>query len=254
MLTWPLEVRECITTARRISLFLDFDGTLTPIVNDPMEVWLEASTRDALARLARKNDIVTTIISGRAIDDLRVRVNLPDIIYAGNRGLEISGRHLEFVNPVAATSSDQLLRITDLLASELRSIPGVCVEFKGLTSTVHYRRAMANEIPVIEKVVHAGLTPFASLFDVDPGNMALDIVPRTGWHKGCAVSWINARLDLFDAQCIYFGDDKTDEDAFGALPEAMTSKVGEDSPSQAKYRVESPCEVREFLQWLAITR
>src|SRR5205823_4377455 len=118
MLTWPLEVRECITTARKISLFLDFDGTLTPIVNDPMEVRLESSTRDALARLARKKDIVTTIICGRAIDDLRVQVNLPGIIYAGNRGLEISGRQVEFVNPVAATSSDQLLRITDLLASE----------------------------------------------------------------------------------------------------------------------------------------
>jgi alpha,alpha-trehalase len=254
MLTWPLEVRESITTARKISLFLDFDGTLTPIVNDPTEVWLEASTRDALARLSRKSDIVTTIISGRAIDDLSMRVSLPDIIYAGNRGLEISGRHLEFVNPVAATSSDQLLRITDLLASELRPIPGVFVEFKGLTSTVHYRRVMAHEIPVIEKVVHAGLTPFASLFDVDPGDMALYIVPRTGWHKGCAVSWINARLDLFDDLCIYFGDDKTDEDAFGILPDAMTFKVGEDSASLAKYQVESPAEVGEFLQWLAITR
>jgi trehalose-6-phosphatase len=217
MLTWPPEVRKCVATARKISLFLDFDGTLTPIVNDPTEVWLEASTRDALARLSRKSDIVTTIISGRAIDDLSMRVSLPDIIYAGNRGLEISGRHLEFVNPVAATSSDQLLRITDLLASELRPIPGVFVEFKGLTS-------------------------------------ALDIVPRTGWHKGCAVSWINARLDLFDDLCIYFGDDKTDEDAFGILPDAMTFKVGEDSASLAKYQVESPAEVGEFLQWLAITR
>jgi trehalose-phosphatase len=242
MLTWPLEVRKCVATARKISLFLDFDGTLTPIVNDPTEVWLEASTRDALARLSRKSDIVTTIISSRAIDDLSMRVSLPDIIYAGNRGLEISGRHLEFVNPVAATSSDQLLRITDLLASELRPIPGVYVEFKGLT--VHY----------LEKVVHAGLTPFASLFDVDPGDMALDIVPRTGWHKGCAVSWINARLDLFDDLCIYFGDDKTDEDAFGILPDAMTFKVGKDSASLAKYQVESPAEVGEFLQWLAITR
>jgi trehalose-phosphatase len=202
MLTWPLDVRESTTTARKISLFLDFDGTLTPIVNDPMEVWLEASTRDALARLARKNDIVTTIISGRAIDDLRVRVNLPDIIYAGNRGLEISGRHLEFVNPVAATSSDQLLRITDLLASELRSIPGVCVEFKGLTSTVHYRRAMANEIPVIEKVVHAGLTPFKSLFDVDPGNMALDIALEPAGTKDARFPGL-ARASTCSTPCLF---------------------------------------------------
>lgn len=254
MLTWPLEVRECIAAAQEISLFLDFDGTLTPIVTDPTEVWLDASTRDALARLSRKEDIVSTIISGRAIDDLRMRVGLPDIIYAGNRGLEISGRYVEFVDPVAAASSIHLLGITDLLASELRSIPGISVEFKGLTSTVHYRRARACDIPIINEVVQAGLTPFAPLFEVDAGNWALDIIPRTGWHKGSAVSWINERLGLRNALCIYFGDDKTDEDAFGTLSGAMTFKVGEDSESRAKYRVESPAAVCEFLQWLANTR
>jgi trehalose-phosphatase len=254
MLTWPLEVRECIAGAPKISLFLDFDGTLTPIVTDPMEVWLDASTRNILERLSRTNDIVPTIISGRAIDDLRMRVCLPDIIYAGNRGLEISGPHVEFVHPVAAASSVHLLGITDLLASELRPIPGVSVEFKGLTSTVHYRRAMTRDIPMIEEVVEAGLIPFGTLFEVDSGNWALDIIPRTGWHKGSAVSWINERLGLRNALCIYFGDDQTDEDAFGALSGAMTFKVGEDSESRAKYRVESPAEVCEFLQWLATTR
>ena len=254
MLMWPLEVRDRIAAARNITLFMDFDGTLTPIVIDPMDVWLEASTRDALANLSRKNDLVTTIISGRAIDDLRMRVSVPDIIYAGNRGLEISGRHVEFVDPVAARSSVHLLGITDLLSSELRSVPGVSVEFKGLTITVHYRRALAHDIPVIEKAVQAGLAPFASLFEVDPGIKALDIVPRTGWHKGWAVNWINERLGLQDALCIYFGDGRTDEDAFGNLPRAMTFKVGENSASRAKYRVQSPAEVREFLQWLAISR
>ena len=254
MPTWPLEVREHIAAARKISLFLDFDGTLAPILSDPLNVWLDASTRDALARLARKDDVVPTIISGRAIDDLRMRVSLPDIIYAGNRGLEISGRRFEFVDPVAATSSAQLLVITDLLASELRSITGVFVEFKGLTSAVHYRRAMARDTPMIEEIVRAGLKPFASLFAVDPGNKTLDIVPRTGWHKGRAVSWINERLGLRDALSIYFGDDSTDEEAFAALPKAMTFKVGEDSASRARYRVQNPSEVREFLQWLAITR
>jgi hypothetical protein len=96
-----------------------------------------------------------------------MRVDLPDIIYTGNRGLEISGRQLEFVEPVAATRSVQLREITDSLASRLQGIPGVLVEFKGLTSTVHYRGAADTVIPVVENAVHAAVAPFASLFQED---------------------------------------------------------------------------------------
>jgi len=253
MLTWLPEVRECVTAARKIALFLDFDGTLVPILADPDEVWLDAPTRDVLARLACKNDIVTTIISGRAVDDLRMRVNVAGIVYAGNRGLEISGRGLEFVEPVAAGRSAQLLDITDLIASDLQSIPGVSVEFKGLTSTVHYRRAPERDVAGIQAIVRAAVTPFAALFEVDGGKKALDIVPATGWHKGCAVSWISERLGQ-DALHIYFGDDRTDEDAFGALPQAITVRVGEGSESLAKYRVASHTDIGEFLEWLALTK
>ena len=254
MLTWQPEIAECITAARKISLFLDFDGTLAPIAAEPKLVKLDASTREALANVSCKSGIVTTIISGRSIEDLRMRVDLPDIIYAGNRGLEISGRQLEFLEPVAATRSVQLRDITDSLASRFQGIPGVLVEFKGLTSTVHYRGAADTVIPMIENAVHAAVAPFASLFQEDTGNKALDIVPRIGWHKGCAVAWINEHLGLRDALCMYFGDDWTDEDAFGTLSGAMTFRIGEDSESRAKYCLESPTEVREFLQWLAIAK
>jgi trehalose-phosphatase len=148
----------------------------------------------------------------------------------------------------------QLRDITDSLASCLQGIPGVLVQFKGLTSTVHYRGAADTVIPVVENAVHAAAAPFASLFQEDRGKKALDIVPRNGWHKGCAVSWISERLGLRDALCIYFGDDRTDEDAFGTLSGAMTFRIGEDSKSRAKYCLENPTEVREFLQWLAIAK
>jgi trehalose 6-phosphate phosphatase len=130
----------------------------------------------------------------------------------------------------------------------------VFVEFKGLTSTVHYRRAIAQDVKVIENIVRAGLAPFESLFEATQGAKALDIVPRTGWHKGCAAVWINERLGLRDALSIYFGDDRSDEDAFDTLSGALTFKVGKDSQSGAKFSVGSHAEVREFLQWLAITK
>lgn len=254
MLTWPREVEERVAKARRISLFVDFDGTLAPIATYPSDAWLEMTTRDILAALTRKDGIVITIISGRSLDDLRMRVNLPDIIYAGNRGLEISGRHLEFIEPVAVTWSKQLLDMTELLASELRSVPGVIVEYKGLTSTVHYRCAAEADIPTIEYAVREAVMQFSALFQVDVGKKALDIVPRSGWHKGCAVSWINEHLGHKDALCIYFGDDNTDEEAFRSLPGAITFKVGRNSESRARYRVDSPTEVCEFLRWLSFTK
>jgi hypothetical protein len=65
----------------------DFDGTLAPVVADPTEKRLDASKWHVLASLSRTSDIVVTSISGRAIDDLRMRVCVPDIIYAGNRHL-----------------------------------------------------------------------------------------------------------------------------------------------------------------------
>jgi trehalose-phosphatase len=127
MLTWQPEIAECIAAARKISLFLDFDGTFAPIAAEPKLARLDASSRKPWQKASRKNGIVTTIISGRAIQDLRIRVDLPDIIYAGNRGLEVSGRQVEFVEPRATTRTVQLRDITDSLASHLQGIPGVLV-------------------------------------------------------------------------------------------------------------------------------
>lgn len=248
------EIEERVRAARKISLFLDFDGTLAPIVPDPADAQLDAATRETLSGISRKDHIVTTVISGRSLDDLRARIGLPDTIYAGNHGLEIRGRQLDFVEPAAAERSVQLLQLTDRLTSDLRAIPGVFVEYKGLTTAVHHRQAAEADAPQIEKAVREAVAPFAALFHVSSGKKVFDIVPRIGWHKGSAVRWINDRLGNRDALCIYFGDDSTDEDAFCTLPEAITFKVGGLGETHAKYRVKSPAEVHEFLRWLEMTR
>jgi trehalose-phosphatase len=250
-LPWPPEVAERVRAAGKISLFLDFDGTLAPIVATPKEAQLDRATRETLARISRKDHILTTVISGRELLDLRARVGLPDIVYAGNHGLEISGPGVDYVEPTAAAKREQMRQLAQRLTLDLRPFPGVSVEYKGLTTTVHYRGAVDLDVPRIGMAVRLAATPFGTLFRVNSGKKIFELTPRTVWHKGMAVRWINAHLGVTDALCIYFGDDRTDEDAFGALPEAITFKVGGTADhTHARYLVASPAEVHQFLQWL----
>lgn len=80
-----------IAAARHFVLFLDFDGTLAPIVSDPTQAYMPAETRKSLTALAGTEKASIAIVSGRALSDLRERVGMRKITYAGNHGLEING-------------------------------------------------------------------------------------------------------------------------------------------------------------------
>lgn len=244
------DVRNRAGAASSISLFLDFDGTLVPIAADPKVPRLDPSTAETLKLLSRRGSLTTTIISGRAVEDLYVRIRLEGLIYAGNHGLEIFGHGLRFVEPVAAARRFQLERLCEQLTEKLQSVPGALVEYKGLTASVHYRRATTEGGGRIQEAVYALTAPYGAQFRINPGRKVFEIVPRTNWHKGAAVHWINNHFDR-DALTIYLGDDTTDEDAFAALPEAITIKVGSVPASCARYLVPDPATVHEFLLWLA---
>jgi trehalose-phosphatase len=234
-----------------VSLFLDFDGTLTPIAQDPATPRLDAKTSDVLRKIAMKPAFVTTIISGRAVEDLYSRVRVEGLIYAGNHGIEIFGRNLCFVEPVAAALREELAQLSEELTVKLGPISGILVEYKGATSSVHYRRVAEQEVALVQDVVRNALENHPA-FRLGGGRKVLEIVPRTEWHKGTAALWINRHLGRQDVVSIYIGDDVTDEDAFRSLPDAITVKVGGCRiATRARYRVEGPEEVYQFLDWLS---
>ena len=97
---------EQINAARRVFLCLDFDGTLTPLVDRPEEAELSAHVRQLLQELRHPPDVQLAIFSGRATSDVSERVGLPDVYYAGNHGLQVIGPGLVFVEPHAALLPD----------------------------------------------------------------------------------------------------------------------------------------------------
>jgi trehalose 6-phosphate phosphatase len=244
------EVDARIQSANGIALFLDFDGTLAPIVPDPANAQLSEVVREALQRVVDRESIVTTIISGRAVEDLYVRIRVDNVIYSGNHGLEIFGRGLRFVEPEADSRREHLRRLTELLAARLRHIPGVVVEDKGLTTSIHYRQAAEGDVPAIEQAVRASVATAGSWFRLGTGREVFEIVPRTGWHKGAAVKWILKNLKDDGLMPIYIGDDNSDEDAFAVLPDSVTIRVGGQPATCAQYGVPGPAEVYRFLVWL----
>jgi trehalose-phosphatase len=121
------EVREQVRDAGRVSVFLDFDGTVTPIVDDPADAHLEPRMKVVLESLAGCDDTLLAFISGRSLDDLRQRVGIPNVVYAGNHGLEIGGRGLSFVEPVALAKRQLLKGLVEGLNGSLRHIRGAWV-------------------------------------------------------------------------------------------------------------------------------
>jgi trehalose-phosphatase len=243
------EVREQVRDAGQLSVFLDFDGTVTPIVDDPADACLEPGMKAALLSLAGRDDTLLVFISGRSVDDLKQRVGILNAVYAGNHGLEIRGR-LNFVEPSALAKRELLAPLVHVLNGSLGHIRGAWVEDKGLTATVHYRQAAPREERPIANIVHAALAHHSAIFQLNTGKKVFEIVPRTKWHKGAAVCWINARLSCHNAASIYIGDDRTDEDAFVQLPGEITIHVGDAGDTAARYHVQDPNHVRMFLEWL----
>lgn len=244
-------LREVLSRVKEspVSLCLDFDGTLARIASEPSEARLDQSVRQALLAILGTKRIAIGVISGRAVEDLRARVGVAGIVYAGNHGLEILGPGLQFVESNALSAMGELQQVSKQLVASLWAIPGIRVEDKRLTVTVHYRMAVDLHLPAIQAAVKQAVSPYASRLQVRPGKKSIEILPRTTWNKGTAVLWINHNLGISARSAIYVGDDATDEDAFEVLVFGVTIKVGAaDDETHARYLLNDPGEVQELLE------
>jgi trehalose 6-phosphate phosphatase len=229
---------------------MDYDGTLTPIIDRPEDATLSPDMRRLLAQLIKHYP--TAIVSGRALKDIRKLVGLRKIYYAGNHGLEIYGPGLKLVKPEAKKMAPTVSEICVDLKSGLGNIDGVIVEDKGLTASIHYRFVAPEKLGELKRIFTKITKPHlrAGKIKIACDKKVLEIRPNIDWDKGKAVLWIIDTLKLRDGVLpIYLGDDKTDEDAFRALKSKGITILISNVPkkSDAEYFLRDVDEVKAFL-------
>jgi trehalose 6-phosphate phosphatase len=243
------EVEAAVRKAEFISLFLDFDGTLSPIVPNPGDAELDPGIRDILREMAARPDFSISLVSGRSLEDLRERAALENLIYAGNHGLEIEGGEVRFRQPEAEALRRELRCVMLQLKLALSETEGLEIEDKGLTLSVHFRKVIEHLHDWVRSVTYSTVERSRS-FSCNEGKMVLEVKPQVIWNKGYAVKWIAKEVLPPAALAIYIGDDTTDEDGFLALPQGITIRVGEFPQTAARYMVSGVLDVRQFLDWL----
>ena len=248
-----------ILSADKVGLFSDFDGTLTPIFDDPRDTVLDSRIRDLLAVLAENLDLVA-VVSGRGVGFLRGVVDLEGVTYVGNHGLEVwTAGSLE---PGGDAEVDRGVLGEVQRRVEGLGIRGLYVEDKGMNVAVHYRNA-----PDQDRARGAVLKMMRSFVEtrvlaIKEGKMVVEVGPTAEVNKGTAVDRLARGVGLTGA--IVLGDDVTDCDAFDAVHDAglgwgfrgaAVAVVDEETPKavlqKSDYRLEGRSEVEEFLRWMA---
>jgi trehalose-phosphatase len=235
---------------RKLAVFLDYDGTLTPIVERPEDARLAETTREVLRKLARRHPVA--IVSGRDLEDVRQRVGLENVHYAGCHGFEIAGPRGGRVHEAAAAAAPQLAAAAAQVAHDVERLAGVQLERKRFTLAVHYRRARDADVPAVREAVARAQARHPAL-RATSGKKVFELQPDVDWDKGRAVLWLIETLGLQDALPVYIGDDVTDEDAFRALAHRGVGIAVQETaqPTAAAYTLRDPEEVRALLAGLA---
>lgn len=237
---------------RDLTLFTDYDGTLTPIVQRPDAALLSEEMRSLLEELAEW--VTVAVISGRDLADVQNMVKLENLYYAGSHGFEIAG-----AGGMHQQQEEAQACLTDLDAAEeglrdrLKEISGVWVERKQFAIAIHYREVAKSDIHRIESIIDEVLEQQPRLRKRG-GKKIFELQPDIPWDKGRAVFWLLDQLDLNPSEVLpmYLGDDETDEDAFQALDNrGIGIRIGApDESTQADYFLRDPDEVKQFFQAL----
>jgi len=246
------EIRE-EAAGREFAVFLDYDGTLTPIVERPELALLTAEMRAIVERLASQMKVA--VISGRDLRDVQKMVAIDNIFYAGSHGFEIEGPGGWHLDSKQVMDFLPLLdRAEQDLRKRLASIEGALVERKRFSIAIHYRLAADEQVSRVTGAVAAVAEAFPKLRRTT-GKKIYELQPQVDWHKGKAVKWLLDGLGLAAENVlpVFIGDDITDEDAFRALERDGVGIIvrDEERETAARFALETPAQVGEFLERLA---
>lgn len=243
-----------LVATRKPVVLLDFDGTLSDIVNDPNAATLVPGAAEVLTSLARR--CAVAVISGRSLADVQARIGVPGIWYGGSHGVElVSPDGVYHQNEDATTAGEGLAAALAELTAQLGGIDGIYLENKLFAVAVHYRNVSPDKVTMITAAVRTigqrrGLR-------VTPGRMVIELRLDVDWDKGRALEWILDRIGGTGGLTlpIYIGDDTTDEDAFDAVRHqgigvAVRQAATDNRRSSARFSLADPAAVCTFLDRL----
>lgn len=244
-------------SGRRVAFFLDYDGTLTPIIDQPERAYMTEGMRKTVSTLAGLCPVA--IVSGRDRADVEDFVQLDSIFYAGSHGFDIAGPGGSRMRQQGKQSVSLLREAEERARLELEGVQGVHVESKAFAFAIHYRLVPETEQALLERVVAEVAARYPGL-KLQGGKKVYEFLPQLDWDKGKAVDWLLDALNLNDSGVLpfYLGDDLTDEDGFEVLRDRgvgilVTEAHQETAPleTMASYRLRDVGEVKIFLDRMA---
>lgn len=246
-----------IKRVKRIFLFLDYDGTLTPIVKRPQDAKLSPSVRGILKDIAEKERYILGIISGREIREVMKLVGIKGIIYVGNHGLEVyDGEDIRLIEEEAVRGYMGLLReIRKCLKKGLTNFQGLLLEDKKYILALHYRMMPEEDVKRFMRSFNEVISAYLKgrLIRIGKGKKVIEIRPNIDFDKAKAIKLIWEKFNRGKQDItIYIGDDLTDEAVFKILWRIDVGiRVGKCETSFARYFLKDTQEVEGFLSYLS---
>ena len=239
---------------RTPAIFLDYDGTLTPIVDDPKKATLPDKTRKVIKRLAEHYSVA--IISGRDLSDVQNMMGIKDLAYAGSHGFDIVGPGGKYRNQkMGRRFLAALRRAEQELRGAVNDIQGARIEHKRFAIAVHYRQVKSADVKTLKERFNDAASHYPELRK-STGKKVIELRPNVDWDKGRALLYLLDTLYTDGGRVVplYIGDDTTDEDAFRAIGDRGVTIVvgGERRHTAAHYTLRDPREVAKFLHNLAL--
>lgn len=247
------DIEEKIKQHKTLLLMLDFDGTLSPMATHPDKAFLPNKTKEILETLHKKPHVILAIISGRSVNNLKEKVGIQGIIYAGNHGMEEE----VFGHYVRLDLSDDVKNALAVAKKELTELqsqyPQSTVEDKGIILGFHYRLLDPSLVDSAKNDFYEIAKHFKNILKVFYGTYVLELRPKTDINKGTFVLSLIKRVAEKIHQHpfpMYIGDEATDEDVFTSLPDGLTIIVGNTQGSKAAYSLSNTEDVLRFLTWI----
>ncbi|MGV8851247.1 MAG: trehalose-phosphatase [Rhodoglobus sp.] len=243
---------DALVTASTLLIALDFDGTLAPEVDDPLDARALPEAQEQLLRILELPDTRLALISGRALDSLEHVAHLPGhVLFGGSHGLQYRLDEGDADLPMSDADSADLVKLDALMHELADSAEGAWVELKPAGRALHVRMTTTDDAERLtaEAVarVEAELPGLTTRFGKNIVEFAI--------HDATKGDAIERLRDYVGADAIFFaGDDTTDEDAIVALhSNDLGVRVG-DAPSAASLRVAGTREIADVLKALVDRR